>query len=50
MGAFIIACILVIGAALAADAWSPKGILIVSPAFWLGVLAALGVWLLALAA
>ncbi len=46
---FFIACGLVIAAALAAEAWSPKGVLIVSRWVWYGLVAALGVWLLVLA-
>ena len=46
---FILACSLVIGAALLLDATSEEGVLMVSPVVWVGVLATLGVWLFVLA-
>ncbi len=46
---FFIACGPVIAAALVAEACSPKGVLIVSRWVWYEIVAALGIWLLALA-
>ena len=40
MSSFVIACCLLIAAALAAEVWSPKGILILSPAPGMGSLRA----------
>lgn len=47
---FILACVYVMAAALMLEATSEEGVLVVSPKVWFLILAALGVWLLVLAA
>lgn len=45
---FMIACALVVAAALIAEAMHPKGVLVVPPDVWLAALVGLGLWLVAL--
>jgi hypothetical protein len=49
MTLFVLACLLVIGAAFVLEATVPRGVLAVPIAVWLGVLGALGIWVFAAA-
>ena len=45
MAVFMLACLLVIGAALLLESTEERGVLAVSPIAWILVLVGLGVWL-----